>query len=148
MAKEFAIKFILEYIGFGPSIATKLGRGLADISYKDLLIPFKNREYCISHLPNILDAILEVYIRDFLDKKLRTKKTKAEDELELLKAKEVDDARKDDKSIKKYTPRLSYNEYGWSDIPELGLGNIAGELIRKSPTSEAIANVLCKIIHK
>jgi hypothetical protein len=142
MAKEFAIKFILEYIGFSPSVSTKLGIALADLSYKDLLIPFKNREYCNKHLPNILDAILEVIIRDIMNKKLRFKKTKMEDEIELEKAKLAK------KEGKKYTPMLSYDEYNWSDIPEIGLGNIVGDVIRKTPTSEAIANQLCKIIHE
>jgi hypothetical protein len=28
------------------------------------------------------------------------------------------------------------------------LGNILGDVVRKTPTSEAISEVLCKIIHK
>lgn len=142
MAKEFVIKFILEYIGFSPSLATKASRFLKELSYEDLLIPFKNREYCNKHLPNILDGLLEVIARDFMDKQLRFDKTKVKDEFELQKAKEAKE------KGKKYTPRLSYDEYNWSNIPEIALGNVVGEIIRRTPTSEAISNQLCKLIHK
>jgi hypothetical protein len=91
---------------------------------------------------------LEVYIRNYLGKKLRFKKTKEEDEDLLKKAEDNKQKRKAGEDIEKFIPRLSTDRYNWRDVPEIGLGNILGDVVRKTPTSEAISEVLCKIIHK
>lgn len=161
MAKEFAIKVILEFIGVGKSTSTYLAQGLADLNYKDVLYPWKNKEYCVKHLPNLLDSIFEVLVRKFghdmlskvsgsgkIDKAKELQydiaKKQYEDNLKKYRSGEIDV-----KPRKPYEPDYSKNSYNdWRDVLNLGIGNISGELIRKTQTSEAIANFICPKIHK
>ncbi len=165
MAKEFAIKFILEYFGFNPTLSTYLAQGLSDLSFKDIILPFKDRQNCINHLPNVLDSILEVIVRqaghkltgaitgrnkeDAMQKKWananKNNMVKYKEDLKKYKRGEIET---EPMEPKKFVPSFSKNSYDWSNVPEIGLGNIVGEIIRKTPTSEAIANVICKSIHK
>jgi hypothetical protein len=165
MAKEFAIKWILDFIGFSPSMSTYLAQGMADLSYKDVLYPFKNKEYCIKYGPNLLDAILEVIVRKY-GHKLYNKVTGTADidNTEELRAKKYKEALKDyekdmmnykkgliDKEPEKpqkYIPSFSKHSYEWGDILQIGIGNLAGDFIRKTGTSEYIANAICPILHK
>lgn len=123
MAKEFGIKWLLDYIGFNPTLATVIAQGAADISLRDLLLPFKNKEFCNQHLPNLLDAILEVIVRHYGNKLIWGKIPKPES--------------------------YDTSTYNWLDVfTSAPAGNIAGELIRQTQTSESLAKVICPIIHK
>jgi cellulose biosynthesis protein BcsQ len=144
MGKEVALKWFFEYLGFKPGTSKILAQGLADLSPKTILIPFKNREYCEKNLPNLLDSIFEVIVRHYIDKNiLITPKNRERDRLQL-------DLEKQAKELgKKFTPKLSYNTWKWSDlVTVLPVGNVVGEVIRKSDTSETLADYFCKIIHK
>jgi hypothetical protein len=165
MAREFVIKWILEYIGFGATTSTYLAQGFADLTYKDLLLPFKNKEYCIKHLPNVLDSILEVIVRqaghkltgaitgrnkeDAMQKKWadasEEKMKKYKEDLKKYKRGEIDTEPVEPEEFK---PKYSKGEYNWGDLLGIGIGNIAGEFIRKTETSEKIADVICKTVHK
>jgi hypothetical protein len=169
MGKEFIIKWILDFIGFGPSMSKFVAQAAADLSFKDLILPFKNKEYCIKHLPNVLDAMLEMLVRYAgasaygqlkgvkMGDKYELYKEKAQDEL-IKKAKENNekfykgdtDAKftPKDQMPKKYTPDLSKNSYEWGDLPGIFLGNLAGDFIRKTGSSEFMANHICPIFHK
>lgn len=122
MAKEFGIKWLLDYIGFNPTLSTIIAQGAADLSLRDLILPFKNKEYCDKHLPNLLDAILEVAVRQLANKYLWEKLP---------------------------GQKGSKNRYEWIDLfTTVPAGNITGELIRKTKTSEGFAKIICPIIHK
>lgn len=65
-AKEYAIKWVLDYVGISrtlPNLSTSLAQFFANVSVKDLLKPFKNEAYCIQYMPNILDGVLVVVAR-------------------------------------------------------------------------------------
>jgi len=62
-AKEYAIKWILNYIGVGPQISTSLAQFFAEVTPLDLLRPFKNEQYCTMYLPKIMNGALEVIVR-------------------------------------------------------------------------------------
>lgn len=112
-AKEYIIKFILNYIGVGPGISTTLSQFFADVTPMDLLRPFKNVEYCNTYLPKIMNGVLEVIVR-YLGSKITG------------------------------TDR---NDYEWSGVGNVGLGNMFGEAIRESNMSKTISDKLCKVIH-
>ncbi len=145
--KEFAIKWLLDYIGFNPTLSRMLAQGLADVSIRDIILPWKNLQTCEKHMPNLLDAVLEVWVRNEGSKILRYDKTKERDAEELRRQRDSKIKRSVDKSEPKYVAKLSSNKYDWSDIPEIGLGNVFGELIRQSPTSEFLSKHLCKFMH-
>lgn len=165
MAKEFAIKWLLDFFGFKPSISTYVAQAMADLTIKDILYPFKNREYCQRHLPNLLDAILEILARKIghslftritgqskidkatSEKEKAYKKALKDYETDLLKYKKGELENVPDKPTK-YEPRYSKHSYEWGDVLQIGLGNVAGELIRKTQTSEGIANFICPKLHK
>jgi hypothetical protein len=64
-AKEYAIRFILTSIfGVSPNIATTLSQALADFSPTDLLKVFKGEAECRQGMPNILDILIEVVVRN------------------------------------------------------------------------------------
>lgn len=145
--KEFAIKWLLDYLGFNPTLSRMLAQGLADLTIRDIILPWKNMQYCQKHMPNLLDAVLEVFVRTQASKLFKSKEDKLKDDIELSKEKENEILRSVDKSQPKYKARLSSNEYNWSDIPGIYLGNTVGDLIRQSPTSEFLSNHLCKFMH-
>lgn len=141
-AKEFGIKWLLDYIGFNPTVSTYLAQGLADLPPRSIFLPWKNKQYCQKYLPGLLDSILEVIVRYFGQKMLRLPVEKRSDEEEYKKEKEAK------KEGLKYEKKLSKNRYEWVDLLTVSAGNITGDLIRKSNTSEGIANSICPIIHK
>lgn len=145
--KEFAIKWLLDYLGFNPTISRMLAQGLADLTIRDIILPWKNMQYCQKHMPNLLDAVLEVWVRNEGSKIFRRDKTKERDAEELRKQRDSEILRSVDKSNPKYVAKLSSNKYDWSDIPEIGIGNYVGDLIRQSPTSEFLSKHLCKFMH-
>jgi len=169
MGKEFIIKWILDFIGFGPSMSKFVAQAAADLTFKDLILPFKNKEYCMKHLPNVLDTMLEMLVRyggaaafgQLKGVKMKDKyelyKEKSQEEL-IKKTKEDNerfyqgdtDAKFTPKNErpKKYIPQLSKNSYEWGDLPGIFLGNLAGDFIRKTQTSETMANYICPIFHK
>jgi hypothetical protein len=77
-AKEYIIKWLLDYIGFGPNISTTLAQFFADYSPLDLLKPFKNEQYCNQYLPDMIDGILEVTVRYLGGKVTGTNRTNYE----------------------------------------------------------------------
>ena len=124
-----------------------LAQGLADVSIRDIILPWKNLQTCEKHMPNLLDAVLEVWVRNEGSKLFRKGSTRERDAEELRKQRDSKIKRSVDKSEPKYVAKLSSNKYDWSDIPEIGLGNIVGDLIRQSPTSEFLSKHLCKFMH-
>lgn len=65
-AKEYVIKWMLDYIGLSksaPGLSTTLSQFFADVSPLDLIRPFKNEQYCNQYLPEVVDGILEVIVR-------------------------------------------------------------------------------------
>ena len=77
-AKEYIIKWLLDYIGMGPGISTTLAQFFADYSPLDLLKPFKNEQYCNQYLPDMIDGILEVTVRYLGGKVTGTNRTNYE----------------------------------------------------------------------
>lgn len=77
-AKEYIIKWLLDYIGMGPVISTTLAQFFADYSPLDLLKPFKNEQYCNQYLPDMIDGILEVTVRYLGGKVTGTNRTNYE----------------------------------------------------------------------
>lgn len=77
-AKEYIIKWLLDYIGFGPNTSTTLAQFFADYSPLDLLKPFKNEQYCNQYLPDMIDGILEVTVRYLGGKVTGTNRTNYE----------------------------------------------------------------------
>lgn len=172
MVKEFIIKWLLEFIGFrNPDVLRVLSQGLADLSWKNLLLPWKNKAYCNTHLPGLLDTILEILSRDLGNKitsglgfqgdydkteKLKMDASKNNRQAVLNRIKELEDSGNKNleyyelkKNIPKvYKPLYSKNKYEWIDLPGIGIGNVVGELIRQSPTSEFLAKNICSVIHK
>lgn len=112
-AKEYAIKFFLNYLGVNQGISTTLAQFFADVTPIDLLRPFKNAEYCNTYLPKIMKGVLEVIVR-YLGSEITG------------------------------TDR---NDYNWSGMASVGLGNMFGEAISESNISNTISVKLCKIIH-
>ena len=65
-AKEYIIKWIFDYVGISktaPGLSTTLSQALADLDIRNLFRPFKNEQYCIQYLPNVIDVILEGIVR-------------------------------------------------------------------------------------
>lgn len=145
--KEFAIKWLLDYLGFNPTLSRMLAQGLADLTIRDILLPWKDMQNCQKHMPNLLDAVLEVLVRSLGSKIFKSSKDREKDNLELSAEKTSKELYKKGETDKKYKAQLSSNRYGWSDIPGVYLGNAVGDLIRQSPTSEFLSQHLCKFMH-
>lgn len=62
-AKEYAIKWLLEAFGMKEDIAKQVAIGLSDMNPLDLIRVFKNSQSCLTHMPHISDALLEVLVR-------------------------------------------------------------------------------------
>lgn len=63
-AKEYVIQFVLrEVFGVSSGIATTAAQVFADYSPLDLLKPFKDSQSCASHMPKLIDALLEALTR-------------------------------------------------------------------------------------
>jgi hypothetical protein len=62
-AKEFLIKWICNAFGFNPTFSTILAQTFADLDPRDMIRPFKDMSSCTSSAPKLVDAILEVVVR-------------------------------------------------------------------------------------
>jgi len=63
-AKEYIINFVLtEVFGVSKGIAATASQVFADYSPLDLLKPFKDAPSCTSHMPRLIDALLEALTR-------------------------------------------------------------------------------------
>lgn len=63
-AKEYIINFVLtEVFGVSRGIAATASQVFADYSPLDLLKPFKDATACTSHMPRLIDALLEALTR-------------------------------------------------------------------------------------
>jgi hypothetical protein len=62
-AKEYLIKWFLDYLGVNENLSVSLSQFFADVPILTLLKPFKNAQYCEQYLPAITAGVMETVVR-------------------------------------------------------------------------------------
>jgi hypothetical protein len=154
--KEIAINWVLTSL-FGTNEFTyALSKILGDLDFKTLLLPFKDLQNCEQHLPTTLDAILEYLASVLIDKVSGKKVDTAFDWFTNLFFKGKPEKESGNKIFGKLfgserDPGSTYNRHRleWNDVlVRLPIHNFFGEVIRQTNTSEELAKMICKRVHK
>lgn len=126
--KEWILYWLLTNIftkGADNEFLKDISIALADINVISLLKLFKNEQECKEPMTQVIDAIGEVLLR-----KLGKRLVKGDSE-------------------NSFIDNITGNELTWSQFfISMPVGNLLGELIRKSNIPDELADKFCKYIHK
>lgn len=154
--REIAANWILTSL-FGTNEFTyALSKIISDLDFKTLLLPFKDLQNCEKHLPTTLDAILEYLASVLVDKVSGQKVDTAFDWFTNLFFKGKPENESGNKIFGKLFGKerdagSTYNRHRleWNDVlVRLPIHNFFGEIIRQTNTSEELAKMICKRVHK
>lgn len=70
--KERIILGILNYLGLKGTIVKDLVVAFNDFDVREILYPFKNKEYCLQYSPKLMDALSEVLLSHVIEKQTPT----------------------------------------------------------------------------
>lgn len=73
-AKEYVVKWMLDYLGLKGDYATMFAQFVGSLELKTLLLPFKGKEFCDENMPTLTAAFFEVIFRNIGGKIMGTDK--------------------------------------------------------------------------